>query len=256
MRLAIQLYTLRDVDDSLLETLDRIGDTQYEGVQFSGLHGETPEDLVAALDENGLDVADAHVSLEDLESDYEEVVETHRSLGCDRLVVSAYDQEAFETEDGARAAGEHLAELAERVEDDGLELHYHNHTFEFTPLESNAESDSSPNAHQTTFDVFASVAEGVGLEIDTGLATHGGADPIALLERYADRVDLVHLTDCRPDEWEGRHSDLGTGTVDIEACVHTAREIGTQWIIFEHGLTDDPLASARGAKDAVAPLFE
>lgn len=245
MRLAVQLYTLRDVDDSLLETINRLADTRYDGVQVAGLRGEDPTDLVRAIEDAGLGVADAHVGLEDLEDNYEETVDAYGALGCDRLVVSAYEQEAFGTAEEAREAGEHLADLADRVADDGFELHYHNHTFEFTDL-----------GDETAFEVFARAAEGVGLEIDTGLANHGGADPVALLERYGDRVDLVHLTDSDPEVWERRHADIGTGTVDVEACVDAARDAGAEWIIFEHGLTDDPLASVAGAEDALAPLLD
>lgn len=245
MRLAIQLYTLRDVDDTLTETLYRVAKTPYEGVQFSGPGDQPTTDLLPVLKETGLDVADAHVRLEHLEDEYDETIETYRTLGCERLVVPSYEQEAFNTNAGAEEAGRRLADLADKVTQDGFELHYHNHTFEFTRFKE-----------QTAFDVFVDAADGVGLEIDTGLANSGGADPVALMERYGDRVDLVHLTDSDPNSWEKRHSDLGTGTVDLEACVTTARDIGAEWIIFEHGLTDDPVTSMNKAIETIGPMLE
>lgn len=246
MRPAIQLYTLRNVGDSLRDRLERVSETRYEGVQFAGLDGASPERVAATLAETGLDAADAHISVSDLEDEYDRTIETHRALGCDRLVVAAYEREAFESRAGARAAGEHLAELAARVAEDGFSLHYHNHAFEFGRLDGD----------ETAFEVFAEAAEGVGFEIDTGLANYAGVAPVRLLERYGDRVDLVHLTDSRPDAWENRHCDLGTGTVDIEACVATADEIDAEWLVFEHGTTDEPVASMTNAANTLVSLLD
>lgn len=246
MRLAIQLYTLRTVGDSLHDRIERMDTTRYEGVQFAGLDGVTPDEVATMLTETDLDAADAHIGVPDLEDDYDRTIETYRTLGCDRLVIAAYDRDAFETRAGARVAGEHLAELAARLDEDDFELHYHNHTFEFEQFDGD----------ETAFAVFAEAAAGVGFEIDTGLANYAGVDPVSLLERYGDRVSLVHLTDSRPGVWEDRHCDLGTGTVDIEACVATAREVDVEWLVFEHGTTDDPVASMMDAAEILDPLLD
>lgn len=241
MRLAVQLYTLRNLEESLPETIARLADTPYEGVQFARLGDATPDAVAAALDDADLDVAGAHVGVDAIEDDYEDLRETYARLACTELVVSSYEREAFETGEGARDAGEHLSALADRVAPDGFALHYHNHTFEF----------GSPAA----YDAFAAAADGVGLEIDTGLANHAGVDPVSLLERYGERVSLVHLTDSRPGSDDTLHVDLGTGEVDVEGCVDAARAAGVDWLIFEHGLTDHPLDSVRDAAETLAPLL-
>lgn len=244
MRLAIQLYTLRNLDEPLTATLQRLADTPYEGVQFAGLDGATTAELADALDDAGLDVAGAHVGLEDLETDPGGTVATYDALGCDQLVVPSYEREAFESDAGAREAGRRLSSLADALDADDAGLHYHNHTFEFTPLDDG-----------TAFDAFAAAADGVGLEIDTGLASHAGVDPVALLERYGDRVSLVHLTDSRAGEEDALHVDPGEGEVDVPACVEAAGDAGADWIIFEHGLTDDPLRSMERAAETLSPLL-
>lgn len=243
MRLGIQLYTLRNLDESLPETIERVGDTPFEGVQLSGFGDSTPAEVASALAAADLDVAGAHVGINEIRDDYAETLATYGELGCDEFVVPSYDSEAFESESAAREAGRDVASVADRLAADGVMLHYHNHTFEFTPLDDG-----------TAFDAFADAAAGVGLEIDTGLANHGGADPVALLERYGDRVSLVHLTDSRPGSMDTRHMDLGTGDVDLEACVDACAEADVDWLIFEHGLTDDPIQSMETAADALLEL--
>lgn len=245
MRIGIQLYTLRDVGESLSDRIERVADTPFEGVQTAGFGEASPDDVAATLERTGLEVAGAHVGVADLEESYVDTVAAYRAIDCDQLVVSSYGTEAFETEEGARDAGRHLAELADRAADDGIDLHYHNHTYEFTDL-----------GDETTYDVFAAAAEGVGLEIDTGLANAGGEDPVALLERYGDRVTFVHLTDSRANEWETRHSDLGEGDIDLQRCADVADDAGAEWVLFEHGLTDDPVASMEGAAAVMTDLVD
>ena len=243
MQLGLQLYTLRDLDESLTATIDRLVDGPYDGVQFAGLDGADPTAVAAALGDAGLDDAGAHVRADEIEDDYEDLLAAYDVLGCDQFVVPTYDTTAFETEEGARTAGERLAGLSDRLSADGASLHYHNHTFEFTDL-----------GDGTAFDAFTDAAAGVGVEIDTGLANHAGVDPVDLFDRYGDRVDLVHLTDSRPGSSGSKHVDLGEGTVDVEACVDAAADCGTEWIIFEHGQTDHPIASVEHAAEVLRPL--
>lgn len=244
MRPAIQLYTLRECSDSVEELIELVGETAFEGVQFSGLGDDDPDELAAALDRTGLDAAGAHVDLDDIEARPDEIAETYATLGCDNVVVPSYDREAFESEDGARTAGQCLSEAADRLASEGIGLHYHNHTFKFTTLDG-----------ATAFDPFADAAAGVGLEIDVGLASHGGTDPVDLLDRYGDRVRYLHLTDSRAGPDETRHMDLGEGEVDLRRCVDVAGEAGVEWVIFEHGLTDDPRASMAHAETVLTDLL-
>jgi sugar phosphate isomerase/epimerase len=243
MRTGIQLYTLRNVAGTLPETIERVGETPFEGVQLAGLGDTSPADVNAALDRAGLDLAGAHVGLEALEDDREATLAAYDELDCSDLVIPAYEHEAFDAADSAREAGRRLSALADELADDGVRLHYHNHTFEFTDL-----------GDETAFDAFADAADGVGLEIDTGLASHGGADPVELLERYGDRVSLVHLTDSQRGDDDKVHMDLGTGELDLQACVDACHEADVEWLVFEHGLTDDPIGSMEAAAETIADL--
>ena len=242
MRLGIQLYTLRNVEESLIDTIDRVGSTIFEGVEFAGLGDTDPEAVAGTLEEADLDVAAAHVGVDDLSGDVKDILTTYEILGCRDLVVPSYDREAFETRETAQEAGRTLATLADRLGDEAR-LHYHNHTFEFPPLSTG-----------TAFDAFATAATGVGLEIDTGLANHAGVDPVSLIDRYGDRIRLVHLTDSRPGSMDTRHMDLGTGDVDLAGCVAASADADVDWLIFEHGLTDDPINSMEAAADTLEEL--
>ncbi|MBB5911694.1 inosose dehydratase [Nocardia transvalensis] len=85
--------------------------------------------------------------------------------------------------------------------------------------------------------------------LDTGHLLVGGADPVRLARRYADRIGHIHLKDVRnalADEIRsgtmeysqavrrGLYAPLGEGDVDIEALVRCARDAGYRgWYVIE-----------------------
>lgn len=60
---------------------------------------------------------------------------------------------------------------------------YHNHFTEFAPLDGEMPWD--------TF--FGNTKKEVVMQLDTGNAMHGGADPVPFLKRYPGRALTVHL---------------------------------------------------------------
>lgn len=233
MRTAVQLYTLREIDGGLKAAIERVGEAGFDGVEFAGLNGQAPTDLAELLADYDLAVAGAHVPIEELEEECEAIADTYGELGCGRFVVPSYEPAAFRSREGIEEAADRLSALADRLDDVGATVHYHNHTFEFKPLEE-----------ATAFDLLAEETDDrVGLEIDTGLAAHAGADPLALIERYGDRLSLLHLTDTRSDSPNTHHVDYGAGEVDLEACLESGREAGAEWVIAEHGQSGDPPAT-------------
>ena len=240
MRPAIQLFTLRDLDDSLPDLLARVGDTAFEGVEFAGLGDSDPDEVRTALDDAGLDAAGAHVGIEDLESDLDSTVETYRTLDCERIVVPYLDEAQFASEKTTADTARRLQELAARLDDRGIDLGYHNHDHEFTALDG-----------ESAYDVLADETD-IDLELDVGWATAAGHDPVALLGHLRDRVPLVHLKDVSGDT----PVELGDGDVDSEACVRAAREAGTEWVVYEHDEPDDPEASLEHGAERLLELLD
>lgn len=233
MQRGIQLYTVREVEQSLPALLERVADAGLDGVEFAYriTDVDDPDAVAETLDRTGLAAAAAHVSIDDLEDDPAETVAFYEQFGCDRLVVPYLPEEDFADAEAIAATADRLDALAEQVADHGAGLAYHNHTHEFATLDGDREA----------FVAFLERSD-VDIEFDVGLATHAGADPVAYLDRLEGRVPLVHLTDTVVDDEDRTHADLGSGAVDVEACVDAARGAGTEWLIAEHGLTDDPLA--------------
>ncbi|USZ67444.1 sugar phosphate isomerase/epimerase [Halorussus salilacus] len=233
MRPAIQLYTLRALDEPLPDLLARVGDTAFEGVEFAGLGDSTPEAVRDALDDAGLDAAAAHVGIDALDADLDAAVETYRTLDCDRIVVPWLDESHFTSRESVAGVARRLAELDARLGDRGVSLAYHNHDHEFVEVGAT-----------TGFDILVEETD-LDFELDAGWATAAGRDPIDLLSDLRGRVPLVHLKDVSGET----PVELGDGDLDAGGCVRAAREADAEWVVYEHDDPEDPEASlARGAE--------
>jgi sugar phosphate isomerase/epimerase len=245
MRPAIQLFTLRDLDDSLPELLARVGETRFEGVEFAGLGDSDPAEIEDALNDAGLEAAGAHVGMEDLESDLDGVVEAYRRLDCDRIVVPYLDEAHFASETDVADTARRLTELAARLDDRGVSLGYHNHDHEFVALGGDSDRDGD-----SAFDLLADETD-IDLELDVGWATAAGRNPVALLDHLRGRVPLVHLKDVSGTT----PVELGEGNLETEACVRAAREAGTEWLVYEHDEPEDAEASLDHGAETLADLL-
>lgn len=237
VRTAIQLYTLRDLQGGLPTILRRVGETDFDGVEFAGFGETSPHEAACVLEEVGLDATSAHVGIEALEDDPGDVCDTCTALGCERVVVPYLDESHFETAAAVRETATRLTDLAVRLAERGLALGYHNHDHEFVDL-----ADDDRTAFELLID---ETDDSLLIELDVGWAAAAGHDPLALLERLGGRVPLVHIKDVA----DGRPVELGDGEVDVDACAAAARDAGAEWLIYEHDEPIDPAASLeRGAQ--------
>ncbi|SHG94620.1 sugar phosphate isomerase/epimerase family protein [Halobaculum gomorrense] len=246
-RFGFQLYSLRDIDDPLAAVVDRVGDAGIEGVEFArvdaeGVAGEDADAVREALDAASVSAAAAHADMETIEADPAGVAATCRTLGCDRIVVPWLDPDHFRSAAAVRQTADRLAAAADAVSEHSLDLHYHNHDQEFARVDG-----------EYVLDRLLAAADGVCFELDLGWAGAAGADPLALLARYADRVDLVHLKDY--DGESGTTAALGEGDLDLSAVACAAREHGVDWVISEAEGGADTYATLDAAAETGARYF-
>jgi inosose dehydratase len=141
---------------------------------------------------------------------------------------------------GWKAYGDKMTELAELLTDEGLKLCYHHHMGTIVQSEADIQAfmaNTSPSVH---------------LLLDTGHATWGGADPVALARRYRSRISHVHCKDVREaqimeahaGDWSfldsilGKGDELGVYTVPGDGVVDYVgvfRELKgySGWVVLE-----------------------
>ena len=138
-------------------------------------------------------------------------------------------------EDDWEPFGRRLTQVAEATLSEGVRLVYHHHMG--TVVQSAADIHA----------LMAMTGPAVGLLLDTGHATWGGANPAALATYYRDRIFHVHAKDVRRDvmqraeaeNWsflrsvvEGVYTVPGDGMVDYPA-VFAALAGYSGWVVIE-----------------------
>ncbi|WP_118984454.1 myo-inosose-2 dehydratase [Photorhabdus sp. CRCIA-P01] len=83
--------------------------------------------------------------------------------------------------------GEKLTEFARYTQEQGIQIAYHHHMG--TVIETEEDVDH----------LMENTGDEVGLLLDTGHLTFAGADPLAITEHWAKRINHVHCKDIRPD---------------------------------------------------------
>lgn len=214
MRLSVQLYTLRDpLSQDLPGTLKKVADTGLQYVEMAGLYDKSAAEWKSMLDELGLKTSGAHVGLDAINGDFEQVVSDAKTLGYNYVIVPWADPAKHE---GAwDGLGHALEEAGRKLAAEGLTLAYHNHAFEF--------KDGGLDALYAATD-----PQYVKAQLDLAWVQIGGEDPAAYVRKMADRTPLVHLKDFDPDQTP-QWRPAGEGVVNWDEVLNACDEIGVQF---------------------------
>lgn len=241
IRTAIGLYTLRELGMDLPSVLEVVERTGFHGVEFAAYRDTPTPALVSAFDETQLDLVGVHVDVTHLLEDLDAVLDRYGELDTSRIVAIPYGKERYEDVAAVDRRAERLNEVATRLADEDLDLAYHHLTCELDTVKKPS------GGEELVLDRLVRELDGsITLEFDTGLALWRDLNPIALLTQYGDRIDAVHFTDTRK-ETVTRHVELGAGELDLQATMETIQAVDPEWIVYEHGATNDPLASLEHA---------
>ncbi len=219
--IAVQLYTLRqETEKDFIGTLKKVADLGYKGVEFAGFGGYSALELKSYLDAFGLKTAGAHIGLEDLKNNVEQIIEYNMQLGNKYIVCPWASYEG--KEDYIRMA-ELLEEICRKLKASGLQLCYHNHAHEF---------ESFDGAYGLDI-IYSKVdRELLSAEIDTYWVTYAGLNPVQYVAKYSGRAPLIHIKDMENSE-KREFAEIGTGTINIRAIAEQAEKSGTEWLIVE-----------------------
>ena len=245
-QIALQLYTVRRLTAlDLAGTLRTVAATGYHSVELAGLPDVEPRELARVLSDAGLTAISSHEGIDRLRTDPGAVADRVAAIGCSRVVVPWMPPDDRRTLDDVRRFAADLGRLAETLGARGITLGYHNHDFEFAPLEGS-----------TAWDVLlAELPAGVELEVDVYWVSVGGSDPVTVIRAGGDRVRMLHMKD-RARGAEPHDAPAGDGVLDFPAIVAAGRDAGVDWYIVEQDQPADELATIDTAGRYLASLAD
>lgn len=219
--IALQLYTLREalLDRGLEDTLGRVADLGYVGVQPFDLDPFGAERTRGLCDALGLKVASLHAPLA-CGDERQVVVETALALGTPSVVSSSQPADV--------ATAGSLARFCDRVEEaraalaeHGVSVGLHNHWWELEPV-----------GGVLPYDVLRErLHDDVFFEVDVYWAETAGVNAAELVADLGPRAPLLHVKDGPARQGEPMVA-VGDGSLDI-ADIVTAGLPHTRWLIVE-----------------------
>ena len=231
----LQLLTVKEElgrdFEGTLRRLKRIG---YSRVEAAGWVGRTPAQFRRGVAAAGLECFSCHFSMRDLLDDQETKLAQARDVGARYLVASSpapakpldpnkpwvFAVADAMTLDDWRRNAEAMNRIGARARAMGMRFGYHNHPAEFL----------------TVGDVFVwdelmrlNNPADVCFELDLGWVAGAGYDPAAMLARYANRIELLHVKDIASRERKPgaivtdlRTTPVGAGSIDWRATFAAA----------------------------------
>ena len=262
----LQLYSVRDALQSDLKgTLKKIKEMGYDYVEHAGFHGLTAKEFRAALDEAGLIAVSAHVSYNDMLNNIDKVVDDCVTIGA-KFVALPYLEPAYRP--GAEKFDEvveNLSVFGKKFAENGIQLLYHNHDFEFQRM---------PDGQYAIDYMYETVdASLLATEFDCGWVNVSGENPAEYIRKYAGRCPVVHLKDYTGQRTENMYNliglketskpselfqfrPVGYGKLDIPSIIKAATESGTNYFIVEQdsSLDQTPLEAVEMSRKYLKTL--
>ncbi|WP_461173899.1 sugar phosphate isomerase/epimerase [Arthrobacter sp. Z1-9] len=255
-KLGVQAMMLKDsvAEIGAFETLRKVSAIGYNAVEISQIPmtADNVEELNRSRSELGMDIAALSVMLEkpegrpgdSLREDFDKIVDDAKRLDSKLLRIGMLPFPAMKSIDAVIDFAKEANGYAERLQEHGISLYYHNHHVEFAKFDG-----------KYMLDIIAENSPAMGMEIDVHWVQRGGLDPVRTLEKYAGRTAMVHLKDYRigtlPDAAFGmleagdfpgfmqefknvvQFAEVGEGNLDFPSIIPAAQAAGARYLLVE-----------------------
>jgi len=254
-KVGLQLYSVReDMEKDVESTLKQVSEAGYEYVEFAGFFGHSSKSIKDMLEKYKLKCVSVHQGFEDFANRNQESVDYLKDLGVKYVCIPWMDMNKHKGSAGFEEAVENITSAAKFLADNGIELLYHNHEFEFQLFEED---------FLMTW-LLKSVPDNLlKSQVDTCWVNFAGYDPAQYIPGLANNAPVIHIKDyiCKtnknvtvsPSDIEQRRNNviytqaecgfefrpLGKGVMDIPLILKAAESAGTEYIIVEHDAVQD-----------------
>lgn len=248
--IGLQLWTVRNqLAEDVPTTIAAVADAGYYQVELMRvLDADT---VLPAIHDNGLTVTSAFIDWQAIGvpgegPSFAAIVEKAHEIGLKHLVFGYIGKGHRETVEHFQRHAERANRAGEKCRQAGIQLCYHNHSFEF------AELDGDRAGWDVLVDEFDK--ELVKFEVDVFWVAIGGRDPIAAMRPLKGRISQVHLKDLKQgtavEHDEGKippeaFQELGDGVIEMRRVIDVALECGAEQCHVEQDQSPDPIASIK-----------
>ncbi len=248
--IGLQLYTLRDaIKSDPGAALKAVAAAGYKQGEMYGFPNCDP--MIAAAKDAGLELHSSHFEWDSVVnpkdgslSDFSKILDKAKATGLKHLVIPYLADKNRGSLDEYKRIATNANKAAAKAKEAGIQLSYHNHSFEFKPMDGG----------KTGFEIFmAEFSPDMKFELDLFWVKLGGQDPAALLAKLSGRVSQVHLKDLKagiPIPSYGNippeaFKELGNGIIPTEPLLAAAKAAGVEHAHVEQDQSPDAMASIK-----------
>ena len=264
----------------VFESMEKLTGIGYHCIEISQvpMTAENVAGFRRSIDELGMNVASLSAMVEPSPQQpkaealsnpdhFKKIVDDCKALDCD-MRIGAMPMDARFSYEASLDFAKKADEYACRLKEEGIDLYYHNHHFEFARFNG-----------QFLMDIIRENTKQLGFELDIHWIYRGGLDPVAFINRCAGRIRLLHLKDYRvvpmtvPEGAdlstpEGmakvyaqmsnivQFAEVGEGTLDIPACIQAGLNGGSEYFLVEQDMCygRDPFESLKISHDNLVKM--
>lgn len=266
LKIGLQLYSVRDdMAQDMYAALKKVKEIGYDYVEFAGYFDHSAEEVRSMLDEIGLTCVSVHQAYNLFLEEGQKAADYLKTIGADYAAIpwmAAEDHKGCDHYDKVIAD---ITKVGRLLKDNGIQLLYHNHDFEFQKFEDKFLLDW----------LYESVpSDLLQTEVDTCWVKYAGYDPCEYLKKYTGRSPVVHLKDFTCKRFAGgpayalidengeeikttredngfEFRPVGMGLQDFPAILKAAEEAGAAYAIVEQDASVDrpPMEAAKLSRE-------
>ena len=183
------------------EALRRLGAMGYTYMELAGFCGHSATELKQMVDDAGIKVVSTHLNADTKGQKYskenkqmildywKKQIESHAPFGMQYLVQPTLPR--IENIDDAKRVAETFNAIGEVAKQAGLTWGYHNHNREFNRVKG----EGSPDRFIEDIFITETDPSLVVFELDVYWTVMGQQDPVEWINKYKDRIQLLHIKD-------------------------------------------------------------
>jgi sugar phosphate isomerase/epimerase len=229
------------------------------GFSGSGFFGHTAGEMKSMLSDAGISVPSLHTDLDTLQNAMGSLSEGAKALGATYVILPAIPDDKRKTLDDYRKMADTFNRIGDAAQKSGVSFGYHNHGYGLKEMDGKIPLEVLLDSTDPKL---------VFLEMDLFWTTAGGADPVALLEKYKNRYKLMHVKDMSKlmrFSGDGGNSSqwielfpymttAGNGVLDLKKILTKAKESGVNHFIVEQDIVSEPEVALKKSIDYLKTL--
>jgi sugar phosphate isomerase/epimerase len=244
-KIGLQLYTLRDsIGKDPKGILDKVASFGYKELETYGyadgkIFGIDFSEFCQHAKSLQMDVVSGHYGLDKIKGDtWQKAVEDAKKNGQQYMVVPYIAEPERKTIDDYKKICADLNAAGEVCNKQGIRFQYHNHNWEFTPVDG-----------QVPYDVMLKELDpkNVGMELDIFWIVNAGHDPVKYFNQYPGRFEQWHVKDMDKND-RNKNANVGSGSIDYKSLFAKAKLSGMKhWYVEYDSFPGTPLESAEAS---------